>query len=629
MDKQFQRRATPWLDKPLVFSGNYREYECTFNETSQCDYQEGYWRFWYEADHRYALPAVAFFLASIIVFALVYIAGSLTPRRVQQTRSVTKTKALYRYLSYRTFRIPALDWNSAPVGLLALAGIGTIFFFAMTLGPKPYYWPNTDDVDYGSSPPIATRTGWMALACLPFVIATSAKTNFITLVTGVSHERLQTCHRWISYAFFVLSLIHTFPFIIYNIDKGMMVDMWKTTVFYWTGVVALIAQAWLTFASWGPLRGLCYEWFKFAHFVAALVFVLFLFFHCDATLTAWDYFAATGVLFSLSWLYRQARIYFEHGISHHAELTIASNGFIRVSVPTKATWTVAQHYFVRFVGLGPHALTLHPFTACSLPPRDARSGFDESELVFFIRPRGGFTARLAHYTELHTNTKMRVLLDGPYGGVDAKAIDDSQRMLVIAGGSGAGWVLPFITAYLDRQLQAGSPSDEDSEQSLRVMLVTRDILTTTWFEEEVHHLLKSRPEASTHGFEVEVYYTGSEANKENPTQTRQFSKALDHPEKASQSTPTPVISTSDVDDGQKTSPGHEPRIQHLKSRPDLAVKVEEEVRSSGAGQSLGVFVCGPLSMQSDVSAAVAREQLSIAKRGTGDILLHLEHFSWA
>jgi len=46
MDKQIQRRATPWLDKPLVFSGNYREYECAFNETSQCDYQEGYWRFW-------------------------------------------------------------------------------------------------------------------------------------------------------------------------------------------------------------------------------------------------------------------------------------------------------------------------------------------------------------------------------------------------------------------------------------------------------------------------------------------------------------------------------------------------------------------------------------------------------
>lgn len=280
------------------------------------------------------------------------------------------------------------------------------------------------------------------------------------------------------------------------------------------------------------------------------------------------------------------------------------------------------------MGLGPHALTLHPFTACSLPSRDARSGFDESELAFFIRPRGGFTARLAHYTELHTNTKMRVLLDGPYGGVDAKAIHDSQRMLVIAGGSGAGWILPFISAYLDRQL-VGSDADEDSHQSLRVILVTRDVLTTTWFEEEVHHLLKSRPEAPTHGFEVEIYYTGSEANKGSPAQTRQLSKALDHPEKASQSTPTPVISTSDADDGQKTAPSPEPSIQHLKSRPNLAAKVEEEARSSGAGQLLGVFVCGPLSIQSDVSAAVALEQLSIAKRGTGDILLHLEHFSWA
>ncbi|RTE81724.1 hypothetical protein BHE90_003793 [Fusarium euwallaceae] len=629
MDKHIERRATPWLDKPLIFSGNYREYECMFNETSQCEYQEGYWRFWYEADHRYALPTVALFLASILIFALVYVAGSLTPRRVQQTRSVTMIKALYRCLSYRTLRIPTLDWNSAPIGLLALAAVGTIFFFAMTLGPKPYYWPNTDEVDYGSSPPIATRTGWMALACLPFVIATSSKTNFITLVTGVSHERLQTFHRWISYAFFVLSLIHTFPFIIYNIDKGMMVDMWKTTVFYWTGVVALIAQAWLTFASWGPLRSLCYEWFKFAHFVAALVFVLFLFFHCNGTLTAWDYFAATGVLFSLSWLYRQTRIYFEHGISHHAELTLASNGFIRVSVPTKATWTVAQHYFVRFMGLGPHALTLHPFTACSLPPRDTRSGFSESELVFFIRPRGGFTARLAHYTELKTNTKMRVLLDGPYGGVDATAIGDSQHMLVIAGGSGAGWILPFITAYLDHQVQAGSLTDEDSPRSLKVILATRNFLTATWFEEEVQHLLTSRSEASTSGLEVEIYYTGSEENQGNLTQTGQFSKASDHPEKASQSTHTPVTPTSDTDEGQKTTPSLKPSIQHFKSRPGLAVKVEEEARSSGAGQSLGVFVCGPLSMQSDVSTAVAREQLRIAKRGTGDILLHLEHFSWA
>jgi hypothetical protein len=40
----------------------------------------------------------------------------------------------------------------------------------LTLGPKPYYWPNTKKLSYGGSPPIATRTGWMALALLLFVM---------------------------------------------------------------------------------------------------------------------------------------------------------------------------------------------------------------------------------------------------------------------------------------------------------------------------------------------------------------------------------------------------------------------------------------------------------------------------
>jgi hypothetical protein len=40
----------------------------------------------------------------------------------------------------------------------------------MTLGPRPYYWPNTKKISYGNSPPIATRTGYMALACMPFLM---------------------------------------------------------------------------------------------------------------------------------------------------------------------------------------------------------------------------------------------------------------------------------------------------------------------------------------------------------------------------------------------------------------------------------------------------------------------------
>lgn len=210
-------------------------------------------RYRYEADHRYALPTIAFFMVAIILFGLGHLFNVLASGSIRSTKAFRLSSASVRFLSYRAFRIPALNWTSAPLGILALGVVGTIYFFCMTLAPKPYYWPS-DGLPWGNSPPIATRAGWLSLACLPFIFATAGKSNLITALTGVSHEKLQVFHRWISYACFITALIHTFPFIIFNISKGTMVENWNTSVFYWTGVVALIAQGYLTFASISPLR---------------------------------------------------------------------------------------------------------------------------------------------------------------------------------------------------------------------------------------------------------------------------------------------------------------------------------------------------------------------------------------
>lgn len=64
----------------------------------------------------------------------------------------------------------------------------------------------------------------------------------------------QVFHRWTSWAMFVLALIHTFPFIVYHVWKGDMVHQWDMSVVYWTGVIALIAQAYLTIMSIGFIR---------------------------------------------------------------------------------------------------------------------------------------------------------------------------------------------------------------------------------------------------------------------------------------------------------------------------------------------------------------------------------------
>lgn len=524
-----------------------------------------------------------------------------------------------RYFSYRGFRIDALNWNSAPLGVLILGGTGFIFFVAMTFGPKPYYWPNTHTLSYGNSPPIATRSGWMAIACMPFVFATAGKSNFITLLTGFSHERLQVFHRWISHAMYALALIHTFPFIIHHVWKGDMTMQWNTSVVYWTGVVALLAQTWLTFASISPLRNMAYEWFKLTHFLAAMVFMIFFFIHCDFTLSSWDYFVATGVVFSLTWLHRQTRIWFEHGTGLAATVTMLSNGFVKVSVPVNMTWRVGQHYFVRFLSLGLHAGTVHPFTACSLPFRQASGGAEESELVFYIQPRSGMTARLAKYAELHASSNMRVMLDGPYGGVEMQKIMECNRLLVIAGGSGAGWTLPLLIAFL-RRLELAAPSSP----SMRLILATRDLATKSWLEGAIAETLASfQLDAKLVDLRVEVFVTGNEEDTTEPKGTSQVFAKHDDPEKTALQHRVETGSSSDSSSTRRSI------IHDNTGRPDLRALVASESEALDSHGLLGIFVCGPLSMQHDVSNAAASAQEGVVKQGKKEVYLHMEHFSWA
>ncbi|KAK5110267.1 hypothetical protein LTR62_006120 [Meristemomyces frigidus] len=616
-----QMTGTPWLTTPVQLHGS-RDYECGQNSTAECDYYQHYWHFWYEADHVFALPTVAFFTATILLFAAAHLLQRLFPSLSQQSPVLRRLAATTRYLSYRTFRLEALNWNSAPLGVLLLGLAGTLYFMCMTLVPQPYYWPVSTTLNYwGGSPPLATRSGWLSLGCMPFVFLTAGKSNFITAITGISHERLQVFHRWISYAFFVTALFHTFPFIVYSIRTHQMVMQWNTNLDYWTGVVALLAQAWLTFASMSPLRNMSYEWFKFSHFVAALVFAVFLFIHCAYTLTSWDYFIVTGLFFALSWLHRQTRVWAEHGV-HRARLSMATDGFIRVKIPTKAVWHIGQHFFVRFMSTGVHALTIHPFTACSLPSQ----GGQESELILYIRPREGLTSRLAKQAVSYPERAVRVLLDGPYGGIDMHDLQQCGRQLIIAGGSGAGWLLPMISACLRTNDQLSTTKKGVERTSLRVVLATREAATCHWFEETVREILNEHGRDSLpENIDIELYYTGAPSGNSELDASEHGKVSNDLEKVPGRKQELPKSGSDSI--SQRSS---DSRISHQRGRPNLpALMLEENSGMNAQDAQLGVFVCGTLSMQSDVSTAVAAAQVSAMQGSKRSIHLHMEHFSWA
>jgi NAD(P)H-flavin reductase len=278
------------------------------------------------------------------------------------------------------------------------------------------------------------------------------------------------------------------------------------------------------------------------------------------------------------------------------------------------------------------AISSHPFTICSSPSLKPE---EQSEIVFYIRRHGGFTAKLHAYALEHPGHLVPVIVDGPYGGIQLQKYRDVDHVLVIAGGSGGGWCLPLIEQFVRRSghWQATESKDiplvesqrelrSSGPVSLRVVLATRDTANRAWFLRAVDELRAKYPSTdSLIDIQIQVYLTGEAAREAHLSN------------KASEEMPTPIEKNSLQDkissaeaDGLDTVTGRE-----FEGRPKLpSIVIEEASKVREGEQSLSVFVCGPTTMHNDVRNAVAAENLNIVKGSrSGGVYLHSEHFSWA
>jgi hypothetical protein len=116
-------------------------------------------------------------------------------------------------------------------------------------------------------------------AAYPQTSAFSTARNYISYVTGTSHEKLQAFHRWLAVISCTLhpfpcihflinlpsvvpAMIHSFMFIYMACKNGTIHMELTMDPFYWTGIIAIITLAYLVFASWSVFRKMNYELFK-------------------------------------------------------------------------------------------------------------------------------------------------------------------------------------------------------------------------------------------------------------------------------------------------------------------------------------------------------------------------------
>ncbi|KAF7952317.1 uncharacterized protein EAE97_001814 [Botrytis byssoidea] len=405
---------------------------------------------------------------------------------------INDTLALFRWVFYRP--IPELRYKKKLItafpslAVVALLIIGLIFVTLQCFLPQPLYW---ESIRYGS-PPLAVRAGMMSVAMTPWLILTAMKSNLISWITGIGHDRLGVFHRWGGYLCLFLALVHTIPFYIQPVwDDGGMTVFGKLFpasrgIIYGTGIACLAPLGWLVIGSLPIVRRLAYELFVVLHIPAAVVYVAMLFWHTNNYLTSWNYLYATVAIWALAYLTRVGNLNWAKPwrnsflIGDEAAITLMAENAIKVTVPTQMKWRPGQYVYLRMPGIS--VFENHPFTISSLCSEDFPSEYGEQyrDCTMVFRPFGGFTKKVLE-TATHNGPfkTYRAYLDGPYGGMQ-RELAAFDTVILFAGGSGITAIVSQLLNLIKRMRDGKAVT-----QKIEVVWALKRLESMDWFREEL------------------------------------------------------------------------------------------------------------------------------------------------
>lgn len=415
---------------------------------------------------------------------------------------VNDTLALFRWVFYRP--IPDIVWRKHRFTFSSLAVLGCVFISLCFVTvycflQQPLYWQS---IRFGS-PPLAIRSGMMAVAMTPWIVATSTKANILTLITGIGPERLNVFHRWLGYLCLFLSLVHMVPFYVQPVWEDGGMEVFETLfppgsgIIYGSGIACFVPLCWLCVGSLPLIRRTAYEIFSLLHAPVGYIYIGVLFWHTKNFLMSWGYLSASaGIivlcnifrLFNLNWVrpWRMAWL-----VGDEAAINIMTENAIKITIPTQMRWKPGQYVYLRMPGIS--LLDNHPFTISSLCSEDFPSEYGEEyrDCVLVFRPYGGFTRRVLETAiekgPFHT---YRAFLDGPYGGM-RRELAAFDTCILIAGGSG-------ITSLMSQLLNLIKRMRDGKAITKKIVVVwaLKRLEAMDWFREELRICREAAPPES-------------------------------------------------------------------------------------------------------------------------------------
>ena len=519
---------------------------------------------------------------------------------------------------------------------------------------------------------LGLRAGWLAIAQVPLLILLAGKNNLIGFVTGVSYERLNVLHRWVSRMLLLLATMHM-GYQNYGWDQyGLRQLEWSTDTCPPTGIATYAILLWINLTTFAPMRNISYEFFVVQHLITFFGFIVAIMFHLPSTALysrVWIYIPI--VLYFLDRVIRTSRYAYNNITPGHATLTALDGAVTKIRVPVKhiRKWKPGSHVLLSIprLGLGQS----HPATIASIPSSH------NNDLIFILKVHRGFTNRLIRSANSSTisllpSTKQDsstpqqthiALIDGPYGGSqsDFAAFDS---VLLIAGSTGITFTLPLLLDIAHR-----TPSSRLPIRHLSFVWVIKNASWTSWISAELISAFQTLHNAGIET-ELKIFVTcddtfteGSsdlspksgcqcdkslgpcccvqntttnihETETDAITRSGSSSSALNE-EKNLQPQPQPIeiITSSSTNPCFPNNPTSQftalAPSSFSSGRPDIHSLIWQ-LLDQAEGES-GIACCGPVGLNARVrNSVVSVSDERAVHKGTGEqgVYLHVEGFGW-
>ncbi|KAB8231940.1 ferric reductase family protein [Aspergillus alliaceus] len=426
--------------------------------------------------------------------------STLTPAKPKSLffNTCATLTAIVREASYATlppWSLGGRTFHFAPLGpisiILANLIVVLVFCFYKLDTTDQWKW---EDVGY--------RTGFVAIAQMPLIFLLAGRQNIIGLLVGMSYERLNWFHRWISRTLWLTATIHMgfwfrswgrYDYITYQLKNDPLSQR---------GFAAWCILTFIVLTSMAPIRRLSYEFFVLQHLVTFTGFIAAVWLHAAEEVKVWVWIPIGLLVFDrvarYAWATYANLSIFHRSTKHalwanRASFTPLPGNITRITIDNPGVrWEPGQHVFLTCHSIVP--LQSHPFTIASIP--------EDNKMEFLVRAEKGGTRRFFRYASKHHHVlgsedtapmkpTRAVFIDGPYGRI--RTLRQFDSVVLLAGGMGVTFIIPclrdIVSQWKMECLGSSEPTRLTPTKRIRFVWVIKSRAQLSWFETQLQSVL--------------------------------------------------------------------------------------------------------------------------------------------